>query len=79
MDKTGYFPSDALNGYEPTDDLIGNSYGKRLKAMKEESLLKSANENTEIYRFFWLRTFHHPIFVRIEKSEKRSQTFFKRT
>lgn len=76
-DKSGYFPSDALNSYEPKDDLIGTWYGKSLEAMNEESLLKSANENTEIYRFFWLRAFHPPVFVRIEKSEKGVKLFSK--
>jgi hypothetical protein len=35
--------------------------------MKEPSLL-CGNEVAETYRFLWLRSFHHPIAVRIERS-----------
>ncbi len=75
--KSGYFPSKSWNDYETEDDFLGDWYGKRLRAMKEKSLLKSTNENTEIYRFFWLRSFHHPIFVRIEKRNSKIKLFTK--
>lgn len=40
-------------------------YGKFLRAMDEQSLLKAQDENVEVYRFLWLRSFHHPVMLRI--------------
>jgi hypothetical protein len=43
-------------------------YPKHLKAMKEPSLYeKRADKAVEQYRFLWLRTFHKPLAVRIQK------------
>ena len=33
----------------------------------EEPVLSSYKGDKEIYRFTWLRTFHHPVAVRLEK------------
>lgn len=52
-------------------------YGKHLKAMNEKSLLDTSDENAEIYRFLWLRSFHHPIFVRIERNQNEIKLFTK--
>ena len=35
--------------------------------MEADSLLNIKDENKEVYRFLWLRTFDHPIFVRVER------------
>jgi hypothetical protein len=44
---------------------------RHLIAMKESSLLDLAKSdiNTEEYRFTWLRTFHHPVVIRISLSK----------
>lgn len=41
-------------------------YSEQLLALKEPILYKE-NSDTEVYRFTWLRTFDHPIAIRIEK------------
>lgn len=41
-------------------------YGGQLCAMREEPLARSPAD--EAYRFLWLRSFHHPVAVRIEAS-----------
>jgi hypothetical protein len=42
-------------------------YGKHLRALGESSLIdRSVPDTVEIYRFTWLRTFHHPVMVRLE-------------
>ncbi len=41
-------------------------YSGQLSAMKESVLFNDKSRN-EIYRFTWLRTFHHPVAIRIEK------------
>ena len=48
-------------------------YSKHLRAMSEPSLSCGPNNDEETYRFLWLRTFHHPIAVRIARSEKGVQ------
>jgi hypothetical protein len=38
-----------------------------LKALEESSLLQMAqNSSGKSYRFVWLRTFHHPVVVRVD-------------
>ena len=44
-------------------------YSKHLRAMSEPSLSCGSNSELETYRFLWLRTFHHPVAVRIARSE----------
>jgi hypothetical protein len=42
-------------------------YEKHLTALKEPSLREaSKRQKTQSYRFLWLRSFHHPIAVRID-------------
>jgi hypothetical protein len=56
--------------YREHDDLdrfIRGWYSNHLTAMEEPSLVTSVSVDTEIYRFLWLRTFHHPIAVRITR------------
>jgi hypothetical protein len=66
--KSGYFPKDDFSGkWDGRDASINDWYGKHLEAMAEGSLLDESGE-TETYRFLWLRTFHHPIYVRVESN-----------
>lgn len=46
------------------DDFVQRWYGKHLCAMAEEPMAQ--RKVNEAYRFLWLRSFHHPISVRIE-------------
>jgi hypothetical protein len=41
--------------------------------------LSAPATNREIYRFTWLRTFHHPIAIRVEIGNQRAQVFVKET
>lgn len=50
-------------------------YSKHLLAMKEPILNKLTGVN--IYRFTWLRTFHKPIVIRLEKSDKKVTLIWK--
>src|SRR5262252_10747569 len=57
------------------DSFRNGWYSKHLKAM-DESSLNSMAESDETYRFLWLRTFHHPIAIRVwRKSEERNMAF----
>jgi hypothetical protein len=69
-----YFPVGALRG-EPVkfengvvldhDLFVRQWFSKPLAAMKEPSLSCGALEETETYRFLWLRSFHKPVAVRV--------------
>jgi hypothetical protein len=60
-----FFPK---NSFDPrVDDFTANWYSAQLRALKEPSLLDLGKDPTaHCFRFLWLRTFHHPIAVRIE-------------
>jgi hypothetical protein len=63
-----YFPpgvfDEKARGYSSKVD---DWYSKHLKALGEPSLweLSQKDRTAEVYRFLWLRTFHHPVSVRI--------------
>jgi hypothetical protein len=64
-----YFPSGALSPKRDDLDAFEQCwYGGQLKAMGEPVLHTLVlPPNGEVYRFTWLRTFHHPIAVRLER------------
>src|SRR6266513_5488624 len=62
-----YFPKGVFSDDSQHDLFAANWYLKHLKALAEPSLLHlSKNPALESYRFFWLRTFHHPVIVRVD-------------
>ena len=62
-----YFPVGAFSDHrwKGADLFVRQWYSKHLAAMKEPSLSCGALEDTETYRFLWLRTFHNPVAVRV--------------
>jgi hypothetical protein len=56
-DVPNYFPTGATN----------NWYSMQLYKLGEPVLFSNVSKK-EIYRFTWLRTFHHPIAIRVEKN-----------
>jgi hypothetical protein len=62
-----YFPAGSLGATASQHQFRADWYSKHLIALREHSLLTQSREQTagEIYRFLWLRTFHHPICVRL--------------
>ena len=75
---TLHMPSDSLAFYFPLkekwkdttnnslDTFVNAWYSKMLFALKEP-ILYNYQGDKEIYRFTWLRTFHNPVSVRLEK------------
>lgn len=50
-------------------------YSSELSALREPSLyLLSKNASAESYRFLWLRTFHHPIAIRLDVNPDGTNT-----
>ena len=62
-----YFPPGILDKNPQFDELKVNWYSKHLKALREPSLweLSRQDPKAEVYRFLWLRSFNHPIAVRL--------------
>ena len=61
-----YFPKGTFDdGWQNQDAGVNEWYGKFLKAAGEQSLITDHDENLEIYRFLWLRSFHHPVMIRV--------------
>jgi hypothetical protein len=62
-----YFPKGSLSDNPRSDQSRSDWYSNDLKALQEPSLLQLAkNSSLESYRFVWLRTFHHPVIVRLD-------------
>ena len=59
-----YFASNALDQTDKrSDEFARHWYSKHLTAMGEPSI--SCGQPGDVYRFTWLRTFHHPVAVRV--------------
>lgn len=65
-----YIPTDSAQFYFPDnfDSFTNECYSRYLFAMREP-ILFSDDRQSDTYRFVWLRTFHHPISIRIEKQQ----------
>lgn len=62
----GFFPPNILGSNSAEDQFTAKRYAGYLQAMGEPSLwAMSGNRHSQVYRFLWLRTFHHPIAVRV--------------
>ena len=65
--RVDYFPPGTLDDTPESSLSKEQWYSKHLKALKEPSLWElSKTQKSETYRFLWLRTFHHPISVRLD-------------
>jgi len=67
MSQDSYFPNGVLSDYDRVDSFKARWYSDQLRALEEPSLLEKAkNPSLQSYRFVWLRTFHHPVAVRLD-------------
>jgi hypothetical protein len=73
--QTRYFPPRSLDDDPRGDDFVSQWYSGQLKALDEPSLWAlSKSQKGQSYRFLWLRTFHHPVAIRIDiKADGSSQ------
>jgi hypothetical protein len=63
--RAQFFPKSSLD--LRGDDFKAKWYSTQLRTLREPSLFALAmNRKAESYRFLWLRTFHHPIAVRVD-------------
>jgi hypothetical protein len=75
--KMDYFPKELFGNEMSSKHSVAGWYGKHLRAMEEKSLLDISDKNVEVYRFLWLRSFHHPVFVRVERKGDSINLFSK--
>jgi len=62
-----YFPKGTLSSNARSDLFLAKWYSAQLKALDEPSFPELAkNSSLQAYRFTWLRTFHHPVAIRVE-------------
>ena len=68
-----YFPKGEFRSINANlDQFVREWYSNHLKAMSESSLSCGQFGENEIYRFTWLRTFHHPIAIRITHTSEQT-------
>jgi len=61
-------PSGILTARPPMDSFLVGWYSRQLAALGETRLPSSCTASDEAYRFLWLRTFHHPVAIRVYSS-----------
>lgn len=74
-----YFPLELFRDtalYVGHDTFVVSWYSEHLFAMREPLLFNKKDDN-EIFRFIWLRTFHHPVAIRIEKNNDDYRIYWK--
>jgi hypothetical protein len=71
-----YFPPGILGKGHQQDEFKNQWYSKHLKALREPSLWEASQLDftTEAYRFLYLRSFHHPISVRLVVAQDKTAT-----
>jgi hypothetical protein len=66
MAQVKYFPAGSLAADSKSNEFVSNWYSGQLAALEEPSLWESSKtQKIESYRFLWLRTFHHPVAIRM--------------
>jgi len=73
VSDAAYYPSGAFDKVGRNDRFVSEWYSKHLSAMGEPSL--QCVSRYPVYRFLWLRTFHDPIAVRVEKRKDGMHLF----
>ena len=62
-----YFPNGVLSVHRRADEFKLKWYSGQLAALQEPSLWESSKtQQTQSYRFLWLRTFDHPVAIRVD-------------
>lgn len=65
--QSSYFPGGTLDEDARGDKFKREWYSKSLSALHEPSFWQSSKtQKVQSYRFLWLRSFHHPISVRLD-------------
>lgn len=61
-----YFPDKIFNERDDLNAFTDEWYSKQLSALEEPSIYEQRNDDSQqVFRFTWLRTFHHPVSIRL--------------
>lgn len=65
--QSQYFPQGTFAEESDDGTFLVTWYSRQLKGLEEPSLwtLSQNDKHAVVYRFLWLRTFHHPVAVRV--------------
>jgi hypothetical protein len=63
-----YFPELALDPDPKTDAELDDLYGEQLQALRETPMCCGRDSSAHAIRFTWLRTFHHPVVLRMDRN-----------
>jgi hypothetical protein len=64
--QSRYFPEKTFGSDPQSDHFVAHWYATQLKALGEPSLLERSKDPSAMeFRFLWLRTFHHPVAIRV--------------
>jgi len=65
--QSQFFPKGTFAAEGNGEALVLTWYSRQLKGLEEPSLwaLSRNDKHTVVYRFLWLRTFHHPVAIRV--------------
>lgn len=75
QESVQYFPPHAFYDSQPLDAGVIRWYSKYLNALGEPSLWVASKESErQRYRFLWLRTWDHPISIRVDRDDDESAT-----
>jgi len=71
-----YFPPGILGKGHQQDEFTNQWYSKHLRALREPSFWETSQSDltAEAYRFLYLRSFHHPISVRLIVAQDKTTT-----
>lgn len=65
--QEGFFPRQVFSENSQADQFAADWYSAELRILQEPSLLQmTKTPAAESYRFLWLRTFHHPVAIRLD-------------
>ena len=78
--QADFFPASAFDTDQVRNEIYQRWYGEPLAAMREPSLLgwttRPDNKGIQVYRFLWLRSFDHPVAVRVQKEQDGNVRLF---
>ena len=62
-----YFPEGSFDDSQKLSERRDDWYSQELRKLGEPSLLDmSKGKDVQVYRFLWLRAFHHPVCIRLD-------------
>jgi hypothetical protein len=73
-DSLRYFPPGSLSNIPRSDEFQEKWYSSQLTALGEKSLCCASVASRRTFRFTWLRTFDHPVVIRLEEGTSGNWT-----